>query len=145
STGTVNGRIYNKTEELKHSGADYWKEIWGEAFDVEIPVHRIEFEVAREALREFQLSDPHEVLDATGALWTYLTQWLSHRGPTQDTKRSRWPVSPYWEEICRANLADSSWGLERTYGGSQRGEMGKTIPALMGYLARFGAPGDFYS
>ena len=145
STGTINGRIYNKTEEMKLSGADYWKDIWGDAFDPELPVHRIEFEVARGALREFDLNDPHEVLDATGALWSYLTQWLSHRVPTKDGTRSRWPVSRYWQDVSRASLADGSWGLARTYGGTQRGEMGKTIPALMGYLARFGALSDSYS
>jgi hypothetical protein len=145
STGTINARIYNKTEELKASGAQYWKGIWGEAFDPDLPVHRIEFEVARGALREFQLSNPHAVLDATGSLWTYLTQWLSHRVATNDATRSRWPVSPYWEEVCRASLADGSWGLNRTYQGKQCGEMGKTLPALIGYLARFGALSDSYS
>ncbi|HVB50278.1 MAG TPA: hypothetical protein VND89_00860 [Acidimicrobiales bacterium] len=145
STGTINARIYDKTEELKHSGAEYWKEIWGDGFDRDLPVHRIEYEVARGALREFGLNDPHEVLDATGALWAYLTRWLSHRVPSGDSKRSRWSVSRYWEDISRANLTDGSWGLERTYGGSQRGEMGKILPALMGYLARFGALSDSYS
>jgi hypothetical protein len=144
-TGTINARIYDKTEELKRSGAEYWKDIWGEKFNPDLAVHRIEFEVARGALREFGLNDPHEVLDATGALWAYLTRWLSHRVPTRDSKRSRWPVSPYWEDICRASLVDGSWGLERTYRGTQRGEMGKTLPALMGYLARFGALSDSYS
>ena len=144
-TGTINARIYNKSEELKRSGADYWKDIWGDAYDPAFPVYRIEFESARGALRQFQLNEPHEVLDATGALWAYLTKWLSHRTPTIDQTRSRWPLSPYWEDVCHASLVDGAWGLTRTYGGTQRGEMGKTLPALMGYLARFGALSDSYS
>jgi hypothetical protein len=145
TTGTLNARIYDKTEEMKKSGADYWKEIWGDAFNPSLPVHRIEFELARGVLHQFELSDPHEVLDTVGALWQYATGWLSHRVPTSDNTRSRWPVSPYWEDVCHASLADGSGGLERTYKGKKRGELAKMIPALVGYLARFAALTDSYS
>lgn len=145
STGTVEGRIYDKTEQIKLTGADYWKDIWSDAFNPNLPVHRVEFEVSRGALRQFGLSDPHDVLDATGALWQYLTQWLSYRIPTDDATKSRWPVAFEWEQIARANLAENSFGIERMYKGKQRGEMGKTLPALIGHLARFGALSDSYS
>ena len=108
-------------------------------------MHRIEFELARGVLHQFQLNDPYEVLDSVGALWHYATGWLSHRVPTADKTRSRWPVSRHWQDICHAGLADSSEGLERTYKGKQRGELAKMIPALVGYLARFGALTDSYS
>ena len=145
STGTVEARIYDKTEEIKTSGAQYWKDIWSDRYDPAQPVFRVEFEVGRDALRQFKLSDPHEVLDATGALWTYCTTWLSYRVPTNDATKSRWPVSPYWEEICRATIAENSYGIDRTYKGKQDGQMHKTFPALVGYLARFGALSDSYS
>ena len=144
-TGTVNARIYDKTEEIKTSGALYWNDIWGERFNPDLQVHRIEFEVWRGALREFNLNEPYEVLDATGALWAYCTSWLSHRVPTNDATKSRWPVSPYWEDICRATIAENSHGIERTFKGKQDGEMGLMLPALIGYLARFGALSDSYS
>lgn len=142
SSGTVDARLYNKTKEMLASGAEYWKEIWGEEYDPSRDVLRVEFEVLRGALREFELDDPDDVLNATGALWTYLTTWLSYRVPTNDHTRSRWPVAPEWEQVRRASINEGALGLERTYRGKQRGELGKMMPGLVGYLARFGALSD---
>ena len=36
-------------------------------------------------------------------------------------------------------------GIERTYGGKQRGELAKMMPAFVGYVARFGALSDCHS
>ena len=145
SSGTVDARLYNKTTEILTSGADYWKEIWNETYDANRDVLRVEFEVLRGALREFGLDSPEDVLDATGALWTYLTSWLSYRVPTGDHTRSRWPLAPEWEEVQRARIGEGALGIERTYRGKQRGELAKMMPAFVGYVARFGALSDCYS
>ena len=145
SSGTVDARLYNKTNEMLKSGAQYWREMWNDTYDPNRDVLRIEFEVLRGALREFGLDDPDEVLDATGALWAYLTTWLSYRVPTDDHTRSRWPVAPEWEDVQRARIRDDAIGIERTYGGKQRGELAKMMPAFVGYVARFGALSDCYS
>ena len=58
-------------------------------------VTRVEIEFGRKALTEFRLDSPTQVLSATSGLWAYGTeQWLTHRIPTPDCNRSRWPVSP---------------------------------------------------
>lgn len=142
SSGTVDARIYNKTIEILSSGSEYWKEIWGDSYDPSRDVFRVEFEVLRGALREFMLDDPDDVLDATGALWAYLTTWLSYRTPTGDHTRSRWPVAPEWEDVRHSRVSGGELGIERTYRGKQRGELGKMMPALVGNLARFGALSD---
>jgi hypothetical protein len=142
TSGTVDARLYNKTIEILSSGAKYWKDIWGDRYDPSRDVLRVEFEVLRSALREFGLDDPDDVLDATGALWAYLTTWLSYRVPTGDHTRSRWPVAPEWEDVRHAQIGEGAFGIERTYRGKQRGELGKMMPALVGYLARFGALSD---
>jgi len=142
SSGTVDARLYNKSIELQISGAEYWKEIWGDSYDPSRDVLRVEFEVLRGALREFQLDDPADVLDAVGSLWMYLTSWLSFRTPTNDHTRSRWSIAPEWEAVRRALISGDALGLERTYRGKQRGELGKMMPALIGNLARFGALSD---
>jgi hypothetical protein len=145
SSGTVDARLYNKTKELHKSGGEYWREMWNETYDPNRDVLRIEFEVLRGALREFGLNDPDEVLDATGALWAYLTKWLSYRVPTGDHTRSRWPIAHEWEDVQRARIRDDAIGIERTYGGKQRGELAKMMPAFIGYVARFGALSDCHS
>ena len=145
SSGTVDARLYNKTIEIASSGAQYVKEMWNETYDPSRDVLRVEFEVLRGALREFGLDGPDEVLDATGALWSYLTSWLSYRVPTGDHTRSRWPVAPEWEDVRRARIGEVALGLERAYGGKQRGELAKMMPAFIGYVARFGALSDCYS
>jgi hypothetical protein len=142
SSGTVDARLYNKSTEIASSGAEYWKEIWNDSYKPNLDVVRVEFEVLRGALREFGLDDPEDVLRATGALWSYLTTWLSYRVPTDDHTRSRWPLAPEWEEIQRARIGGGALGIERTYGGKQRGELAKMMPALIGYMARFGALSD---
>ena len=73
----MDARIYSKSKEILSSGAEYWKEIWGEVYAISFKRYsRVEFEVLRGALREFMrwLDDPDDVLYATRALWSYLTE-----------------------------------------------------------------------
>ena len=139
-SGTICARLYDKTIESAKTGSAYWKDIWGVAFDPEQPVLRVEFEIARAALRQFGLNTPDEVLDATGALWGYLTsKWLSHRVVSSDGTKSRWPVSKQWEAIRRARVGEDDWGIARMYDGKGRGLLNNLLPSLVGYLASFGA------
>jgi hypothetical protein len=139
-SGTVVARIYDKTEESARSGSAYWPEIWGSRRDPERPVLRVEFQMGREALRQYGLDAPEEVLAATGSLWVDLTRgWLSYRVPSADRTKSRWPVAPQWEAIQRATIGDDSWGIKRTYEGKRRGELENLAPALVGYLSNLAA------
>ena len=136
ASGTVTARIYDKTEESAKSGAAYWPEIWGARHDPDQPVLRVEFEVGREALRQYGLEAPEEVLAAIGALWVDLTSdWLTYRVPTEDQTRSRWPVSPEWESVRQAAIAEEALGIDRTYGGRRRGELELIAQGLVGYLS----------
>ena len=139
-SGTVVARIYDKTEESAKSGAAYWPEIWGPRLDPDRPVLRVEFQIAREALRQYRLDAPEEVLAATGSLWVDLTRgWLSFRIPSADQTKSRWAVAPEWEAVQRATIGDDSWGIKRTYDGKRRGELTNLAPALVGYLSNVAA------
>lgn len=139
-TGTVSARIYDKTAEIAKSGKAYWTGLWGDAFDPSERVVRVEFEIARAALRELKLSAPEEVLRATGAIWTILTTgWLTHRTPTDDQTKSRWPISPEWTSVQRAHVGEDPGGVERTYAASREGQVSILLPQLVGYLASFGA------
>jgi hypothetical protein len=139
-TKTLSGRIYDKTMEIHRSGADYWEAIWGEQFDREMPVLRVEFEFGRQALAQFDIRSPEEAIDAAGALWSYASgEWLSLRTPTADATKSRWPEAPEWQRIRRARMADSALGMERVYDGRRDGTFRLLVPMLVGYLVRYAA------
>jgi hypothetical protein len=139
-TGTVLARVYDKTIESAKTGSGYWPMIWGERFDPDRSVIRVEFELGRNGLREYGLSTPEQVLDATGALWGSLTRsWLTHRVPSADQTKSRWRVSEAWEAVERAQVGEDDWGINRVYLGKRRGSASNLMPMLAGYLASFGA------
>ncbi len=140
STGTVCARIYDKTVESAKKGTGFWKDIWGPAFDPDVPVLRVEFELGRQGLREYGINSPESAVAAAGSLWMDLTQnWLSYRVATSDQTKARWPVAPEWERISRASLTEDVQGIDRMYTGKRRGELEKLAPGLMGYLAGFAA------
>jgi hypothetical protein len=139
-TGTFSARLYDKTIRAEQNGEGYWKMIWGESFDSTKSVLRVEFEVNRAGLRQFDLSSPEDVLDAAGALWAYLTgEWLTHRVPGPDQTKARWAISPQWDVVRRAIIAENEFGLNRVYLGKRRGGVANIMPSLEGYLASFGA------
>ena len=140
TSGAISARLYDKTIESAKAGSLYWRDIWGENFDRDQSVLRVEFELARDALRQFGVNRSDEVLDATGSLWTHLTtQWLTHRKVTDDQNKSRWPISAEWKCVQRARIGENDYGISRTYGGKALGQIWNILPALTGYLANFGA------
>ncbi len=136
----IMARLYDKTIESAKNGTAYWPKLWGEKYDPEQSVLRVEFEMHREVLRQFGVSTPDEVLAVCGAMWHYLTHdWLTHRDPTDDQTKSRWPISEEWREVQRASIAGGSLGIERAYGAKQAGVLANLMPSLVGQLANFGA------
>ena len=137
---TIEARIYDKTREMRKTGAGYLEDHWGERFDPQSPVLRVEFEFGRQGLAEFGIRSPEDAIEASGALWSYATEkWLSLRVPTSDSTRSRWPVAPEWDRIRRASVADSAIGLERVYDGYRRGKSGRLVTSLVGYVVSYAA------
>jgi hypothetical protein len=139
-SGSIFARLYDKTIESLKKGTAYWPIQWGEKYDPDQSVLRVEFEVPREILRQFGVSTTDDVLAATGAMWHYLTHdWLTHRDPTEDQTKSRWPISAQWQAIQRASIAGGSLGIERAYGAKQSGVLANLMPSLVGQLSNFGA------
>lgn len=140
TTKTVCARIYDKTLQVDDKGLDWWPVIWGDRWDRSRPVLRIEAEIGRQGLVEYGLDSPAEVLDAVGSLWGDVTEsWLTHRIPTGDDTRSRWPVSPEWATIQRASLRSDAIGIDRVRALRRSGQLRTITPTLVGYLARAGA------
>lgn len=137
---TLTARIYDKTLQVDQGGHDWWPTVWGSRYQPGRPVWRVEFEYARQLLDEFTLTRPTAALAATGDLWGYATeQWLSHRTPTGDTTRSRWPTSPQWQRIEQSSLRHSPVGATRIRRARTAGSIRRLLPAITGYLAAFAA------
>jgi hypothetical protein len=134
-------RIYDKSRELEGKGDDWWLEVWGDEFDPEQRVLRVEFEFSRDGLREFGLSSPEDVFEQVGPLWAYATgSWLSLRIPGDDDTRSRWPVDRRWLAVQRASLAGAALPAVRLRAGESAGSLRRLLPQLVGYLASVAVP-----
>jgi hypothetical protein len=140
TSGTITARIYDKSRQMEQKGADFWPTVWGEKYDKEAPVFRVEFELARAALRQYDVNTLQEALDAVPALWLSVsTEWLTYRCPTADETRSRWPVAPEWQVVQRASLGEGAFGIRRMYDGRTKGTVRKLTPMLNGTVAHLGA------
>ena len=139
TTKTVCARIYDKTADVARTGADWWFDIW-QLDKGSGPVIRVELEWNRQGLDQFGLSGVDETLAAVGDLWRYGTEeWLTHRSPTDDGNRARWPVSPPWTYVQKATLAHHAIGAERVSRQQRAGSLRRMTPALVGYLVAFAA------
>jgi hypothetical protein len=100
--------VYDKTAELAVSRKDWMRAVWtANGWDGSSRVLRVEFRYKRECLRELDVDDASAFLDRgqLPSLWAYSTKsWLRHTTPTRDATATRWPVSPEWELIQRAEF-----------------------------------------
>ena len=113
----VVARLYDKSAEIAKNGTNsWWLDLWAstEDYDAESPAVRVEFQMRREALRDFQTKTADEVLASTQDYWRYLTQWLTLRIPIAGNgRRRRWPLDPRWVEVQGVQLASTMTGVVR--------------------------------
>ncbi len=139
-TNTFMARLYDKTADLAARDCGWWPEVWGDRYVPRRPVYRLEFEIGRQGLVEFDLNTPDQVLSAAGDLWAYATtEWLTYRSPTADQTRSRWPLAPEWRQVQKATLGHRLLGVERLRLTRRSASIEKLLPGLTGYLASLGA------
>lgn len=140
STRTVMARLYDKTLDMKHKGTDWWPSVWGASYNAAEPVLRVEFEFGRQGLKQLGIDAAADALEKAPSLWRYATeQWLTHRTPTADNTRARWPVSPEWQGICDARFSEGAVGLTRIQEGRRKGSLRLMLPGLAGYMSSAGA------
>jgi len=138
--GKIMARIYNKTLELRRSGKEWLYELWG--VDKEAPVWRVEFQLRREALKEFGIETFDDLLNASQSLWQYCTsKWLSVRG--------KGPPARFWESVQAARFTPDSASLllikrERMRSGMTEKQAADQIGGIVESYAR-GEEIDLYS
>ena len=67
TTKTFLARLYDKTADMAAKDNGWWLEVWGEQYVPGPPVHRLEFEIGRQGLVEFDLNVPDQVLGSRSA------------------------------------------------------------------------------
>lgn len=100
---SIQMRIYDKSVEVRNSGKTWMQKVW--QTDCDEDVWRIEFQLRREVLREFNMESISDVRDGLRSLWSYLTEkWFSLR-ETDSEHTSRRTVCPFWEAVQAAGLS----------------------------------------
>lgn len=114
SSSPVQVRIYDKSKEIAKSNKQWFRNLWG--VDENAIVWRVEFQLRRPFLKQFQIKTLDDLWQKLGAIWEYLTSsWFSLRIPDNE-KAERRTIHPWWQEVqnCRARFGDSI-GVKRTF------------------------------
>lgn len=108
-------RIYNKGLEVQKGGTKLWfLDLWKR--DSTEDIWRIEFQVRRPALKQFDINSLDDLKEKQAGLWLHLTsKWFSLRLPDNE-KAERKTIHPFWravQECFTKNDPDSE--IKRVY------------------------------
>jgi hypothetical protein len=95
--GSIQARVYDKAKESLKNYKEWFLDIWHvEKLE---DIWRVEFQLRREALRQYGLNTVPELLAALGGMWADLTvNWYSLR-LRDDSNTSRRSVHPFWRAV----------------------------------------------
>lgn len=105
--GSVACRLYDKTAEILVTDKLYMQGLWIDCgWDGSTPVWRLEFEVKREALRQYEAGEIEDLEILAAGLWSHLTHsWLRLTIPSEgDETRSRWDTHPLWRSLSTVDF-----------------------------------------
>jgi len=104
-TGSIVARVYDKVHEIGISDKQWMEKIWekGGWYNDEA-VTRIEFQLRREALKDFGVSSISSLIQTLPDIWHYATQkWFTiHNKIVSDSRHTRWPLSDFWQIVQSA-------------------------------------------
>jgi hypothetical protein len=105
--GSISARLYDKTEEIRDNDKAFFEDVWRQCGWLGGgAVWRLEFQVKRDALKQFDATQFDDALGLCDAIWPYLTgSWLRLAiSSPGDSTRSRWPTHPLWECLKKARF-----------------------------------------
>jgi hypothetical protein len=111
----IQARIYNKSAEIQSSGKFWFENVW-QLWPAE-NVWRVEFQLRRQALRQYGLNTMPALLKLLPALWESLCRdWFSLR-LQDDSNTTRRSVHPWWAAVEQAaeRLGASPGKIKRDY------------------------------
>jgi hypothetical protein len=94
-------RIYDKTLEIIHSSKKWFESLWSEyGWKKGDAVTRVEFQCRRKIIKRLQIKTIEDLFLIVPDLWRYLTiEWLTIRIIQDDSHRTRWPISQFWQVV----------------------------------------------
>jgi hypothetical protein len=144
-SGPLMMRIYDKRAQSKIVHKEWFYDLWKQGgWDGQSDVTRVEIQLRREFLKDFNVTSFDSLQEALGDIFRYITQdWFTLREPSRDKNRSRWPVTPFWSEV---QTAIGSFG--KIYG-LARGRIKETkgnflIPQVAGLITSIGATKEYF-
>ena len=139
----MSARLYNKVLEIIDSKKEYLIPLWQAAgWDNQATIWRLEFEIKRDVLKQFDVQGLHQTLPNLNGLWSYATtEWLRLTIPnTQDSNRSRWELHPLWVLLSSVDIDTPGGTLTRNFTPERMPEMSRilrmTFASLTSYMAR---------
>ena len=133
-------RIYNKGIEVHLKGGQklWFLKFW--ELESSENVWRVELQLRRTALKEFEINSLEELHDKMGGIWNYLTKkWFSLRLPDNE-KTERRTVHTYWEKIQNcAEMFGPQMELKRNLSASGTASPEWHLSHIDGCLSSFAA------
>ena len=139
-------RIYDKLYEIKLVHKEWFQDLWKQGgWDGKSGVTRVEIQLKREFLKDFNVTTFASFEEALGDIFRYVTQdWLTLREPSGDKNRSRWPVTSFWSEVQTSiDSFGKIYGLERGRIKEVKGNI--LIPQVAGLITSIGATKDNFT
>ena len=145
-SGPLMMRIYDKLAESKIVHKEWFHDLWKQGgWDEESDVTRVEIQMRRGFLKEFNVTTFENFEKSLGDIFRYITQdWFTLREPSGDKNRSRWPVTPFWSEVQTSiNNFGKIYGLAR--GKIKEVKENVLIPQAAGLITSIGATNDKFT
>ncbi|MFZ3138681.1 MAG: hypothetical protein WA126_14970 [Thermodesulfovibrionales bacterium] len=139
-SGPLMIRIYDKLSESKKVHKEWFQDLWKQGgWDGASDVTRVEIQIRREFLKDFNVTTFESFKEALGNILRYITQdWFTLRKSSGDKNRSRWPVTPFWSEVqASINNFGQIYGLAR--GRIKEVKENVLIPQAAGLITSIGA------
>jgi hypothetical protein len=142
-SGPLMMRIYDKRAQSKIVHKEWFYDLWKQGgWDEQSEVTRVEIQLRREFLKDFNVTTFESFQEALGDIFRYITQdWFTLREPSGDKNRSRWPITPFWSEVQTAiDSFGKIYGLARGRIKEVKGNF--LIPQVAGLITSIGATKD---
>jgi hypothetical protein len=98
--------VYDKTKELKKSGKDWFRDVWGQnpSYSADLPVWRVEFQYGRDLLHKHRIETLEDLRRHQDQLFRYGLAWFSwrERQATDLDHPQRWPIIPAWVALDKS-------------------------------------------
>jgi len=139
-------RIYNKSLEVVKSRKAWFHDLWKRGgWDGKCDVTRVEFQLGRVFLREFDVTSFESFEERSGDIYRYLTmEWFTVRIPDYDLNKSRWSITTFWCEVQGAvPRFGEIWG--QTRGKIREGRGYHLMPQAVGVITTILASRENYT